>query len=138
MVEYFDVRRHNKQNPTANLWEDQTAKVSEAEIHIDQNGYEQIGPGSIRTVQAPDRTGDYEWTCPAWDDRDSATYYRHRDDYHTGFQQLLTYNETTGEWEDTPEDIYEKIKTCVGHRAGYFHGETGLNGETCYYSEFRN
>ena len=138
MVEYFDVRRHNDQNPTVNLWEDQTAKVSEAEIHIDQNGYEQVSPGSIRTVQAPDDTGDYGWTCPAWDDRDSATYYRHRDDYHTGFQQLLTYNETTGEWEDTPEDIYEKIKTCVGHRAGYFHGETKLNGETCYYSEFRN
>ena len=121
MVEYFDVLRHNASNRTALLWEDQIAKVSEAVVQIDQDGYEQTEEGSIRSAKN---------VALPWEDREA--YETQRSTMATGFQQLM--KEEGGEWHERPEDIYGNIEKCIGKNAEYFHGNTNLNGGLCIYS----
>lgn len=136
-LEYFDVVAHNQTNSnpqsSKNLWEDQIAKVSEAYITIDENGYEQTEAGSIRTAQSLTSTPENQMAMNSqtWEDRDSSEYYTHSNEYSTGFQQVMI--EEDGEWVEKPDDIYQLIKECVGQRAQVFHGNTMLGADYCKY-----
>lgn len=127
MVEYFDVYRHNESNPTANLWEDQKAKVAEAIVRIDQEGYEQMEEGSIRSARSDIVPGD---PFPNWDQR--SDYEQQTSTMATGFQQVMEQKD--GVWVEKPDDIYAEIATCVGEDAGHFHGNSSLNGGKCIYT----